>query len=192
MQKFIHIIEDFIDLGKLSSEELVKGQRLQPGETDNFRQVDGRIFFKVVSAIRAADQNRINGKGLDTLTVYSVPDYKKMRCYLGKNNSSGYALKGTEIVSVFSSQASSGNALISDAIKNGGDHLDCFAYRDKDKRISGPLYNLYSRAGFRIDTDMNSGNPGEPYAIVNGVSDFVNEREESVPEDPRVVIFMIR
>ena len=192
MRKYLDIIEAFSDLGKSTPEELAKGQKLNPADSDNFRQVPGRVFFNVVSTIRKYDQNRVNGKGLDTLSVYSVPEYKNMRCFLGKNNSSGYCLKGSEIVSLFSSQASSGVALISDAVSRGGNHLDCFAFRDKDGRISGPLYNLYHRAGFKIDTSMNSGNPGEPYAIIGGVSSFVNAAGEVEPENPQVVIFMKR
>jgi hypothetical protein len=71
--------------------------------------------------------------------------------------------------------------------------LDCYAVRDpKTGAISGPLYKLYTRHGFRIDDTMNSGTKGEPYAIVNGVSDYVDANGTVQPQNPTVVIFMVR
>ena len=96
------------------------------------------------------------------------------------------------MVSVFSSQGSSGDAIVQHAIKNGASHLDCYAIRDKQGNISGPLYKLYSRNGFKLDTSMNEGTKGQPYAIVNGVSDYVDENEKVQPDNENVVIFMKR
>ena len=187
----MRIDELFKDIGRLSPEQLKKGQRLTKGE-DNFTQVSGRVFYMAVSQIRTNDIAKGDqARGLDTLTVYSPSEYNQMKCYLGKNNSSGYAIKdGSELVSVFSSQGSSGDAIVQDAIENGATHLDCFATRDRMGNISGGLYTLYSRNGFKIDTDMNSGEPGEAYSIVNGISSFVDDEDNVHPEDPRVVIFM--
>jgi hypothetical protein len=187
----MRIDEIFTDLGKLSPEQLKRGQKLKPGE-DNFTQVTGRVFYQAVSRIKTNDIARGDqARGLDTLTVYTPNEYNQMECYLGKNNSSGYAIKdGSELVSVFSSQGSSGDAIVQDAIKNGATHLDCFATRDRSGNIMGGLYTLYSRNGFVIDTDMNSGEPGEAYSIVNGVSSFVDDHGQVHPDDPRVVIFM--
>ena len=128
-------------------------------------------------------------KGLDTLTVYSVKEYRDMKCYLGSNNSSGYALHGDELVSVFSSQGSSGSAIVRSAIQNGAKRLDCFAERI-DNKISGQLYSLYSRNGFKIDASMNSGKKGEAYSIQKGISSFVDDNGVVQEDDPRVVIFM--
>lgn len=112
-------------------------------------------------------------------------------CFLGKNNSSGYCIAhDNKLVSVFSSQQSSANAVMVDAIKNGAKRLDCYAKRDSNGKISGPLYSLYSKHGFKIDKSMNSGKPGEPYAILKGVSDYVNDKGEVEPDNPNVVIFM--
>lgn len=187
------ILEAFKDIGKLSSEELMKGQRLDPNDTNNFKQVTGRVFYQAVSKIRVNDIARgDNAKGLDTLTIYNVTEYKKMKCYLGKNNSSGYCIAhGNELVSVFSSQKSSGKAIMKSAIDNGARRLDCFAIR-KSGKISGDLYKLYTRFGFKIDKSKNEGVKGEPYAIVNGVSDYVDDNDVVYPEDERVVIFMRR
>lgn len=151
------------------------------------------LFFRAISAIKQNDIARGDqARGLATLTVYTIPEYNQMECFLGKNNSSGYALHGTELVSVFSSQGSSGNAVVVDAIKNGAKHLDCFAIRTPEGKIDGGLYRLYSKHGFKIDTNMNSGKPGEAYSIVNGVSSFVDDNGVIHNDDPRVVIFMVR
>lgn len=114
-----------------------------------------------------------------------------MECYIGENNSSGYAIKDhDELVSVFSSQNASGDAIVQDAIKNGATHLDCFAIRDANGNISGNLYTLYSRNGFKIDKNKNEGKPGEPFSIEQGVSSYVDDKGVVHPNDPRVVIFM--
>lgn len=186
------IFESFVDLGKMSSQQLSKGQKLNPDDNDNFREVNGRVFFNVVNTIKNNDANRLNPKGLNELTTYDIKNYQHMRCFLGKNNSSGYCIKQNgELVSVFSSQSSSGLAIISDAILHGARRLNCFAQRDYQGRISGFLYNLYRRAGFIIDNNLNVGIPGEPYSIVNGISDFVHNGKID-PTNQTVVVFMIR
>jgi len=195
LEKLDWYLEAFKDIGKLSPEELQKGQYLNPKD-DNFKQVDGRIFYNAISQIKSNDIAKLNknlpSKGLNTLSVYNAGEYKKMKCYLGKNNSSGYCIAhGSELVSVFSSQKSSGDAIVIDAVKNGAKHLDAFAFRIKGK-ISGPLYKLYSKYGFKIDKAKNEGTPGEVYAVINGVSDYVNDDEQVEPENEQVVIFMKR
>jgi hypothetical protein len=186
------LFEKFYDMGRLSPEQLEKGQKLF--DENDFSEVDGTTFFRAISKIKENDIAKLNKglphKGLETLSVYNRSDYNKMKCFLGHNNSSGYAINhGDELVSVFSTKGSSGDAIMKSAVKNGAKHLDCFAFR-KGKEIYGPLYSLYSRHGFKIDKSMNSGTPGEAYAIVDGVSDFVDDEGKVHPEDPRVVIFM--
>ena len=183
-----YIEEAFKDIGKLEPEELTKGQKLSNAE--DFKEVDARVFYNAISKIKENDLAKGDArKGLDTLTIYSVNEYKDMNCYLGINNSSGYALHHGELVSVFSTQGSSGNAIVKSAIKNGAKRLDCFAARE-DGRISGALFNLYSKNGFKIDTSMNSGKEGEAYSIKNGISSYVDENDVVHEDDPRVVIFM--
>ena len=193
MIKIRDIIQElFKDMGRLTDKELQKGKSIGKLSTDRFNEVSGRVFYKIISKIKTNDLAKgDDAKGLDTLSVYSVNEYNKMSCYIGDNNSSGYALsdKNTELVSVFSSQQSSGSAIVQDAIRNGAKHLDCFATRERGK-ITGQLYSLYSRNGFKIDTSMNSGKVGEPYTIVKGVSDFVNDDGEVEPNNPNVVVFM--
>jgi hypothetical protein len=184
-------LESFNDMGRLSPEKLVRGQRLDPND-DNFTQVNGRVYHNVVSKIKKNDMRRENPKGLDTLTVYEVKEYMNMKCFVGKNNSSGFAIKdGSELVSVFSSQNSSGDALMRKAIEEGATHLDCYAKKDGAGNILNTgLVKLYRRHGFEIDKSMNSGRVGEPYAIQNGVSLYVNESGEVEPDNENVVVFM--
>lgn len=196
LERIEWLLEAFKDIGKLSPKQLQKGLMLDPKDGENFKQVDGRIFYNAIKQIKQNDIAKLNkglpDKGLKSLSVYSAGDYKKMKCYLGKNNSSGYAIThGNELVSVFSSQKSSGDAIVSDAVKNGAKFLDCFAFR-KNGKISGPLYKLYTKYGFKIDKSRNEGKSGEPYAIINGVSDYVNDSDKVEPENEQVVIFMKR
>lgn len=188
MLKFSEYIEEvFKDIGKLSKKEL--GRFGAPLES--IKEVDARTFYNTITQIKKNDIARdLEGKGLETLSVYGVKEYRKMRCFIGNNNSSGFAINGDNLVSVFSSQGKSGDVLVSEAIKLGAKTLDCFALRDPKGKISGPLHRLYSKAGFKIDTKMNSGKPGEAYSIQNGVSSFVNDKGEIEEDNPNVVIFM--
>jgi hypothetical protein len=188
--------EAFTDLGRLSPEKLTKGQPLDPANAENFHLVTARVFHTVISHLRVNDFAKLNAglphKGLETLHVYEVKEYAAMECFLGANNSSGFAITSDgALVSVFSTQRSSGHAIVAAAVARGAHHLDCFALR-QGETITGPLYKLYGAHGFKIDGALNSGTPGEPYAIVNGVSDFVDDAGQVHPEDPRVVVFMRR
>lgn len=196
LEKIELILETFKDIGKLTAAQLMKGQSLNPEESDNFKQVTGRVFHQAINQIRKNDIEKLNkglpSKGLKTLSVYDVNEYNKMKCFLGKNNSSGYCIHGKdELVSVFSSQKSSADAIMKDVVKNEVKRLDCFAFRNEGK-ISGPLYKLYTKYGFKIDKSMNIGKKGEPYAIINGVSDFVTDSGVVQFDNPQVVIFMKR
>jgi hypothetical protein len=187
---FIEIFEKFSDIGKLSDEELKKGKAIGPND---FVQVSGLVFYNAIKKIKQNDIAKGDkSKGLETLTVYNKNEYRKMKCFLGFNNSSGYCLKDqNELVSVFSTQGSSGNSIVQNAIKNGAKHLDCFALL-KDGKVSGDLYKLYSRNGFRINTKLTTGELGVPYTIQNGISRFVNNKEQVELDNPQVVIFMVR
>ena len=181
--------ERYKDMGKLSPQELKKGQKLT--SVEDFNEVDGRVFLQAVSKIKKNDIAKgADAKGLKSLSIYKADEYTKMRCFLGKNNSSGYAIKKKDLVSVFSTQGSSAHPIVDSAIKNGAKTLDCFAKRDKNGKISGALYGLYSKHGFKIDKSMNVGTVGKAYSIVNGVSDFVDGNGVAQPKSEDVVIFM--
>lgn len=190
------LLEAFKDIGKLSPDELKKGQYLNPNHDGNFVKVDGRVFFNAIKQIRNNDIERANiglpSKGLETLSFYNAGEYNKMKCYLGKNNSSGYCIRDDKtLVSVFSSQKSSGDAIMIDAIKNGAKKLDCYVLR-RNGKLEGPLYKLYTRYGFKVDTSFNVGKKGKPYTVENGVSMYVNAQGKVEPDNPKVVVFMKR
>lgn len=191
MMKFKEYVDEkFSDMGKLSKEQLKKGQDLDKESEGNFKLVDARVFLKAIQKIKENDLAKgLKSKGLDTLTIYNAKEYSEMDCYLGINNSSGYAIHEDELVSVFSSQGKSGSAIVKSAIKNGARRLDCYAERHNGK-ISGLLYSLYSKNGFKIDTGLNSGEKGEMYSIQKGVSSYVNDNDEVEEDNPTVVIFM--
>lgn len=178
------ILEDFKDIGKLPDDILNKGHRLSPNE-DNFTQVSGRVFHKVLSKYASSDKLRENPKGMNDLSIYGVDEYLSMDCFLGKNNTSGYAVTQTgELVSVFSFMKSSGDAIVVDAIMNGARHLDCFAYMSDDGSLYGKLYELYSRHGFVINEGLTKG--GE-YPIENGISVV----DGALSGEPNVVVYMV-
>jgi len=185
-----YLDEKFNDMGKLSNDELKKGQKITT--VDDMVQVSGRVFHQAITKIKENDIAKGDAaKGMVTLSIYKTEEYTKMKCYLGKNNSSGYAIKSKDLVSVFSTKKSSSQAIMKSAIENGAKTLDCFALRDIETgKIKGQLYELYSKYGFKINKSLNDGKKGEAYTIVNGVSDYVDDDENVHPEDPRVVIFM--
>jgi hypothetical protein len=187
------IIEAFKDLGKLSDDELQKGQALDKDKEGNFNKVDGRTFHTVLTKMIKKDALNPNPKGLDGLSLYTIPEYTKMKCFLGKNNSSGFCVKSDgDLVSVWSTQKSSGKAIVSEAIKNGAKKLDCFATLNHETgEVSGLLYKLYSSFGFKINTNLTTGDGSKPYDIVKGIS-YYTDGETVDKTSPMVVIFMKR
>lgn len=81
--KIVSILEAFKDIGKLSPEQLRKGQRLNVNDPDNFTEVTGRVFYQAINQIRNNDIAKMNkglpSKGLSTLSVYGVSDYMFFR-----------------------------------------------------------------------------------------------------------------
>lgn len=75
--------------------------------------------------------------------VYDLSDYKGMRLFMTEDAKAGFALKGNDIVSVFSGPEHKGsvNAMMQLAIQEGGQRLDAF---------HTVLPNLYATHGFKI------------------------------------------
>ena len=189
-------VEAFSDLGKLSPEELQKGQRLDANDGNNFIEVSGRVFHQALLNISNNDELRKDlgqfYKNIkNNITLYGVKDYNLMKCFLGRNNSSGFCIKdGDELVSVFSSQGSSGHAVVKEAIRQGARRLDCFATQDGEGGIKNiGLYKLYSLNGFVVDKSKNEGIVGEPYSVQNGISYYV-ENGKVYYDNPTVVVYM--
>lgn len=72
--------------------------------------------------------------------VYPEEDYRDMRLFLTEDGKSGFALKGDDIVSVFSGQKGASTALLQLAVQEGGRRLDAF---------DTVLTNIYATNGFR-------------------------------------------
>ena len=91
-------------------------------------------------AIRASKDSSPFGAAV---YVYPIEDYEGMRLFLTDDAKAGFALKGDDIVSVFSGQTQRGSvhAMMQLAIQEGGRRLDAF---------DTVLPDLYSVHGFRI------------------------------------------
>lgn len=191
--------EAFSDIGKLSPEQLKLGRRLNPEDSEKFKPIDWRNFYKIINNYMESDAARSDPKhqshdlyrGIkDNITIYKPEEYADMKCFVGPNNTSGYCIKkGDELVSVFSAMGSSGDALVKSAIKNGARRLDCFAQQDGEGGIKNTgLYKLYSRNGFVIDTDKNDDTM--PYPVFNGISYYVDENGNIDRDAETVVVYM--
>lgn len=200
MQSFYKFFwEAFSDIGKLSPEQLKMGFRLNPEDSEKFKPVDWRNFYKIINGYMKSDDKRADPdhpkhkkfKGIkDNITIYEPKKYAEMECFVGPNNTSGYCIKGgDELVSVFSSEEPSGDALVKSAIKNGARRLDCFADQDGNGGIeSKGLYKLYSRNGFVIDKDKNDDTM--PYPVFNGISYGVDDDGNIDRNSKTVVVYM--
>jgi len=79
------------------------------------------VFFDAIN------QGKASNKFGASVYVYPQEEYASMRLFLTEDGSSGFALKGTDIVSVFGPQrGGSGNALMILAVEQGGRKLDAF------------------------------------------------------------------
>lgn len=72
--------------------------------------------------------------------AYTAAEYAKMRLFLAPDGKAGFALKGDDIVSVFSQGGGRLRSIMDTALANGGQRLDAF---------DGFLPKAYARLGFR-------------------------------------------
>jgi hypothetical protein len=112
---------------------------LMPGRDPEqmFETMQATRFFDAIS--NAKEASPWGAK----VHVYGVNEYFGMRLFLTPDELSGFALKGDDIVSVFSHPAAGGGRLkqlLDTAIVNGGRRLDAF---------DGKLVELYARHGFK-------------------------------------------
>lgn len=115
-----------------------------------------------------------NGRNMEGVDVYPISKYDDMLCYLSDDGRSGYAIKSdSTLVSVFSTVRGRGDDLISHAVYNGASKLDCFVSVSSDGGFYGPLWKLYTRHGFRLDTSINIDGQ---YPVTNGVSKVEGEQ----------------
>lgn len=105
-----------------------------PVQTD-----DAGAFRDALLAAKAA--SRFGG----AVTVYSPAKYAKTKTFLSPDGLSGFALDGTDIVSVFSQGGGRLRSLIDAAIANGGTTLDAF---DTGTAAKPGLPQMYASLGF--------------------------------------------
>lgn len=115
-----------------------------------FNSISPLTFFA------ALKQAKSLGGNFDSVHLYSNVEYAKMTCFLSPDLKSGYALKGDELVSVFSTVKGRGDALVRHAISHGASQLDAF---------DGYLIKLYARHGFYEWTRMSNWTPGQPDVV---------------------------
>jgi len=90
---------------------------------------------------QAIQDSKNAGKFGAAVYVYDEADYANMRLFISEDGKSGFALKGNDIVSVFSGQKGSANAMLQLAVDQGGQRLDAF---------DTVLPELYADNGFKV------------------------------------------
>ena len=78
--------------------------------------------------------------------VYDVADYANMRLFISEDGKSGFALKGNDIVSVFSGLKGAANSMLQLAVDEGGRKLDAF---------DTVLPEIYADNGFKVVARVN-------------------------------------
>lgn len=90
--------------------------------------------------LRESRKHRLVGAAVD---VHPVEDYEDCDLYVTENGRTGFALRGDELISVFSTKGEhGGDAAVAQAVRQGARRLDCFD-------IHGRLPAFYARHGFR-------------------------------------------
>lgn len=105
------------------------------------RDIEAPRFWLSIMMARRTHESSGAGK---QLSVYSVKEYQGMRLFLNPENTSGFALSGDNIVSVFAHKFLSPGALphlMDVATRNGGRRVDVY---------DTYLPRIYARCGFRI------------------------------------------
>jgi hypothetical protein len=126
------------------------------------------------NAIQTAKNKNVFGAAV---TVYPESEYAKMRLFIAEDGKAGFALKGNDIVSVFSEAPHVGASasMLQLAVQEGGRKLDAF---------DTVLPDLYFNAGFKIvsRTEFN-----EEYQPDGWSKKTFNQFNEGKPD----VVFMV-
>lgn len=81
-------------------------------------------------------------------------------CYMDQEAESGFMVSETgELTGLFSLIRGRGKALVTEALKRGACHLDCF---------DGFLVDFYKRHGFMVTARQANWNEGEPDVVYMG------------------------
>ena len=129
----------------------------------------GKTYVDAINASKA--QNHFGA----SVHVYTPEEYAGMRTFLTPDKSAGFALKGDDIVSVFSSKGDgAARGLLELAIQEGGKKLDAF-----DTNLS----DIYADHGFRAISRMKWN---DEFAPPNWDKELYNEFNNGEPD----VVFM--
>jgi hypothetical protein len=117
-----------------------------------FTQTTTAAYIAALAAAQVAD-SRIAG----ATTPAAELDLAGASVFLTADANTGYAIKASgELVGVFSTIKGRGDAIVSDAILNGANALDCF---------DGYLPGFYARFGFVETARVANWTPGEPDVV---------------------------
>jgi hypothetical protein len=111
-----------------------------PTQMRELAQGNERAAALFTSAIMRVKRGNPRGAAVH---VYTPEEYQGMRLFLAPDGRAGFALRGDDIVSVFSGGSYQGGAvgMLPLAVQQGGRRLDAF---------DTELPHVYSRAGFRV------------------------------------------
>jgi hypothetical protein len=117
-----------------------------------FAQTTTANYLTALAAAQAAD-SRIAG----ATTPAAELDLAGAACYLSADENTGYVVKASgELVGVFSTIKGRGDAIVSEAVMNGANALDCF---------DGYLPSFYARHGFIETARVANWTAGAPDVV---------------------------
>ena len=111
-------------------------------------------FFQAIT--RAMPVSKGDIKIGDALTQYLPEEYAAMKTFLSPDKAAGYALKGDELVSVFSVPGGRGTDLAADAVRRGARRLDNYDIRGKLPELYGSV-GFTEKARYPFDPDLAEG-----------------------------------
>lgn len=117
-----------------------------------FDTVAGFLFEEYVNALRL--ESALHAENVDPVDHRIDPD---ARYWMTADRRAGYGIAGNgELKYVFSTTPGMGNAIVTDAVANGADNLNCF---------EGHLTDLYARHGFVETHRLDNWDPAGPAVV---------------------------
>jgi hypothetical protein len=134
------VISLFQPQGRLRNALAAAGGEKRPFDTPKFHELE-KSEKSPIAFHRLITESKSKSEFGASVYAYTVEEYADMRLFVSEDALSGFALKGDDIVSVFSmSDAAVGHALMQMAVSVGGRRLDAF---------DTVLPYLYAPHGFR-------------------------------------------
>jgi hypothetical protein len=134
------VVSLFQPQGRLRNALAAAGGEKRPFDTPKFHELE-KSEKSPIAFHRLITESKSKSEFGASVYAYTVEEYADMRLFVSEDALSGFALKGDDIVSVFSmSDAAVGHALMQMAVSVGGRRLDAF---------DTVLPYLYAPHGFR-------------------------------------------